>query len=206
MTYPHTRRLVWAFGAECSIVSAMLIFADHLPAWVFKTGSIVALAIPIVGYATVICEPSVYRAWKQVISELRRGAVAGVRCVGGCFSIKSIVFLTHRITHLKVCPGTVDDWFALVLFPFKVYVLIAVPFLWAWRALHAFFASDLVRISRADVLWPISAGFAACLAILLAGALLQALFSERGRSTQTLLVFLVGLCFFWSLWPWGAIG
>jgi hypothetical protein len=106
---------------------------------------------------------------------------------------------------MKACPTTFDDWFALLLFPFKVYVIIAIPFLWTCHAVYSFFSSAPTRMVRSEALPLISTGYAMCLLALLTGALFQSLFSKRGRSTQTVLFFLLGVVMLWML-PWGLAG
>ena len=201
MTFPHTKRVLWAFGVECLILVAILLSLDWFPAWVLKASAILAICLPIICYLSIATEPTVYRSWLQVGAELRRSLAEGIRSLRRCFSIDTVRRIVRWIGTMKVHPTTFDDWFATLVLPFKVYVIAAIPFLWACHALYSFFSSAPTPMSRSEALPLILTGYALCLLALLIGALFQSLFSERGRATRTILMFLVGIVMLWML-PW----
>ena len=107
---------------------------------------------------------------------------------------------------MTALPKTKDDWIALVLFPFKAYVIMGLPFLLVSRACwHAMVpAARYYRATEATL--AVSEGYALSLLVLLVGALLQSVICRRGCATQTLVYFGFGVIFFWQLWPWGLVG
>ena len=108
---------------------------------------------------------------------------------------------------MKTFPNTKDDWVALFVFPFKVYVLLAYPFLLICLAVRRMFESShlsyTLRNSDASATYAVSQVYALCLAMLLLGALVQAIFCQRGRATQTVGLFFLGCIIFWMFKPWG---
>jgi hypothetical protein len=100
---------------------------------------------------------------------------------------------------MKLCPATGDDRFALFLFPFKLYVVLGLPFLWVCMVWEYFTDPGFARFEYAGAAQLLSIGYLQSLFVLLVGALLQALFSQRGRSGNTVLVFLIGIWMFWVL-------
>ena len=138
-TNHHTKRILWAFGLECALFIVILLFLDGAPTWFLRISAILAIALPIVCYLTIATQASVYRSWLNMAQELRCALVAGVRCLWHCLTFKNARELAHRIAKMKAFPSTADDWFALMLFPFKAYVLAAFPFLWTCRAVHGLF-------------------------------------------------------------------
>lgn len=195
----YTKRILWAFVMECLLLVAILLLLDRFPAWVLRTMALVAISLPIICALTIAAKPKVYRTWLMVLRELRLGVVAGFCWLWSCISIKNTQNLARHVRAMNICPTTADDWLALVFFPFKAYVLMAFPFLWVCHAIGTLYFSLAPRLNNFAAAAPISAGYALCLPVLLIGALLQALISKQGRSTQTVIVFLLGLLIFWTM-------
>jgi hypothetical protein len=82
----------------------------------------------------------------------------------------------------------------------------ATPFLLLARWTYRLLLPQFAYLRFPDATRAISQGYIFCLGILLIGALVQAICSRRGRSTQTMLVFLLGVVFFYALRPWGTVG
>lgn len=199
MTSTFTKRLLLAFGLEGLLLVAILLSLDRFPPWTLKTTAIIAVSLPVICYLAIATKPEVYRAWMRVLREVCLGIMRLSQWLWSCFSIRNAVDLLHRVRGMKACPTSVDDWFAFLFFPFKAYVLLAFPFLWICHALGPLNSASFPRLSSFAASTPIFSGYALCLPVLLIGALLQALFSKRGRSTQTVLVFLLGLLIFWAI-------
>jgi len=201
MTLHHTRRVLWAFGLECVIFITILLSLDRFPSWLLTVCAIVAIALPIICYLTIVAEPAVYRSWMELGQELCRSTVTGIGLLWEFLSIETIRKVIRLVREMKTYPSTFDDWFALLLFPFKVYVIVAIPFMWSCHAIYSVFSVAPSRMGRSEALPVILTGHAWCLLALLSAALFQSLFSKRGRSTQTVLIFLLGLVMLWML-PW----
>jgi len=206
MTSHHPNRILWALGAECLLLLSVLLFLDRFPAWALKALVILAAALPVIWYVSITMRRSVYFAWRDVFKELGRGFLDAARWLAKCFRPQTITRLVRSVAALETCPKNADAWFAASLFPFKLYVLTAVPFLrlsWAialkfvsypnWQGYYA--AAELIAI-----------GYLICCTVLLFGSLVQALFCPRGRSTQTVLTFLLGGLMLWTLFPWRFAG
>lgn len=178
---------------ECVILIAMLMFLDRFPAWILTVCGMVALALPIVCYLTVVADPVVYRSWLDVGDQFRRFMVTGVRVLRASLSIDTIRKGLGLLRGMKICPTTSDDWFAFFLFPFKVYVVVAIPFVWSFLAVNSLFSVAPGRMLQFGVYILTCECYILCLLVLLTGALLQALFSKRGYSAQTILLFVLGV-------------
>jgi hypothetical protein len=206
MTYHHRRRVLWAFGAECLFIGLVVLLMGRLPNWILMVALIIATGLPIICALAIIAKPEVYHGWQAVIGEVRLGLRDGARWLWGCCSMQNAIRAARSITKMRVCPSTADDWFAVVLLPFKVYALTALPLLRICYWLSKLLLSIPTRSGYYEAVRMVSAGYSLCLPVLLLGALLQAMFSSRGRSTQTVLVFLFGAVMYWALWPWGRAG
>jgi hypothetical protein len=193
MTLQHTRRVLWAFGLESAIFVAISLFLDRIPSWLLTVSAIVAVILPIIFYLTIIVDPAVYRSWLELGGEIYTFILTGLGFIRECFTLKTIRKLIYLVRTMKICPATFDDWVALSLFPFKTYVFMAVPFLWSCHFFYSVFSGDHHRMRGSDAFFFILNGYLLSFLVLLIGALFQALFSNRGRATQTLLVFFLGL-------------
>jgi hypothetical protein len=187
------------------LIASLFAFNECLPSWVLRIMVTAALLLPIVAYLTVIAEPPVARAWQSSLRELCHFGAFCIRALLASFSLWSVYKLCRWVVTLRVFPVTLDDWIALLLFPFKVFVLMALPFLWLSCSLMRLVEPQLRYARFPQAIIPIAEGYVLCLGILLFGALLQALFSRRGRSTQTVTMFLVGVVFLWMSRPWGIV-
>lgn len=206
MTSHHPNRILWALGAECLLLLSVLLFLDHFPAWALKTLVIMAVLLPATCYVTLATRPATYFAWLEVFKELRGGFLDAARWLATCFSPQAITRLVRYVAELETCPQNADAWFAASLFPFKLYVLAAVPFLrlsWMIASLFVYQPNWQGYHTAAEL---IASGYLICCTVLLFGSLLQALFSPRGRSTQTVLTFLLGAMMLWTLFPWRFAG
>jgi len=205
MTYRNTRRMVGAFLGQMMLVAALFAFNEHFPPWVLKIMVAAALLVPLVTYLTILAQPPVHRAWHSALRELYLLGAFSITALLACFSLKSILRLCREVVTLRVFPATSDERVALLLFPFKVFVLGALPFLWLSCSLVRWVEPRPRYLRFPEAIFAISEGYVLWLGILLFGALLQALFSRRGHPVQTVSVFLVGVVFLWMLRPWGII-
>jgi hypothetical protein len=201
MTCQNTKRMVRVFMGQMILVASLFAFDEYLSSWVLRTMIATALLLPLIAYLTIFAQPPVYRAWKSGLLELYQFGSFCITTALGYLSLKSIFRLCRFVLSLRLLPVTSDEWAALLLFPFKVFVVVALPFLWLSCSLVQLIEPRLRYARFPEAIFVLSEGYALCLGILLFGALLQALFSHRGRSTQTLFVFFVGVAFFWMLRP-----
>jgi hypothetical protein len=206
MAYQNTRRMVGAFIGQMILIACLIAFDDFLPSWVPKLTGAAALLLPVAAYLTIVAQPGVYHAWQTALRETYEFGSSSFAALRESIGLKSVFRAWRFVTTLKAFPSTGDDRFALLLFPFKLYVLIAMPFLWLSCLAFRFVEPRFVHLRFPEGTSAISEGYVLCLSMLLFGALGQALFSQRGRSTQTVFTLVVGILFFWMLWPWGTIG
>lgn len=92
----------------------------------------------------------------------------------------------------------------MMLFPFKSYVVMGLPFL-AVCLLSKEIIQPRFYGCPEEATCFVSVGYVLCVAVLLAGALVQAVFSRPGSCLRTIGFVLVGLAFFVLLWPWGSL-
>ena len=106
---------------------------------------------------------------------------------------------------MKTLPDTTDGWIALVLFPFKTYVVAAFPFLllcrWCKEMIQPRFYGYPEEATQC-----VSTGYVLCVGVLLCGAAVQAIGCRPGSATRTVAFVLLGLLFLKALWPWGMMG
>jgi hypothetical protein len=111
---------------------------------------------------------------------------------------------------MKTFPSTKDEQLALVVFPFKVYIILAYPFLMVCIKVRSLFEQPrflyLLRNPAHEATYAVSTVYFLCLVVLLVGALVQSICCQRGRALQTIGFFVVGCFIFWSFRPWGTIG
>ena len=100
---------------------------------------------------------------------------------------------------MKALPNTRDEWVALILFPFKAYVVMALPLL---RILRFVFAGMPPWYGYSDAAFAVMLGYHLCVLVLLLGALAQALFSRPGSASRTLCFIALGLWFDWIAMDW----
>jgi hypothetical protein len=161
--------------------------------------------LPIGAYITILVQPPVYHAWQSTLREVFEFGSSCITSLRRCFSLRSISRVWRFVATLRAFPRAADEWGALFLFPFKLYVVMALPFLWLSRSVTRLIEPRFAHVRFPEATFAISEVYVLCLAVLLIGALIQALFSRRGRSSQTLLVFVLGVAFLWMLTPWGMI-
>jgi len=92
-------------------------------------------------------------------------------------------------------PKTLDEWLALALFPFKVWVLVALPF---DAIFGAYVSAHHVRYGRTALGMGVMKGYMISVAILLMGALIQSVVCKRGTATRTLLYAVWGAILFFA--------
>jgi hypothetical protein len=197
--------MVGAFLGQMILVASLFAFNEHFSSWVLRIMVAAALLIPVVAYLTILAQPPVYRAWRSALRELCHAGASCIAALLGCFSLKSIFRLCGLVVRLRVFPVTSAERVALLLFPFKVFVLMALPFLWLSCSFVRLVEPQLRYVRFPEAILPITECYVLCLGILLFGALVQALFSHRGRSSQTVFVFLLGIVLLWMFRPWGMI-
>jgi hypothetical protein len=85
---------------------------------------------------------------------------------------------------MRVFPNTKDEWFALVVFPFKAYVAVVVPFYYIFRMFcpQPFLGTNVSDGTR-DILLQY---FLLCAPVLLLSAAIQAFVSGRRAASHTL--------------------
>jgi hypothetical protein len=206
MTHEYTRRMVWAFIGQMTLIVSLFAFIDCFPSWVLKVMVAATFLLPIGAYITIAVRPPVYHAWQSTLHEMFEFGSSCITELRGCFRLRTILRVWQFVTTLRAFPGTADEWGALFLFPFKLYVLMALPFLWLSVSVRHLIEPRFAYVRFAEATYAVSEGYVLCLAILLVGALVQALFSHRGRSSQTLLMFALGVLFLRLLRPWGMFG
>jgi hypothetical protein len=199
MTYRHTRRMVRMFIGQLMLIAILFAFDDRLPPRILRMMVFAAAILPLVAYLTIIVQPPVYHAWQSLLRELYHAGVSFIATLWSWFSIKTVVRFCQFVINLRTFPSTPDAWVALVLFPFKVFVLMAIPFLWGYCSLMRWVEPRSAYLRFREATFAISGVYILCLGILLLGALVQALFCHRGRSTQTVCVFVVGFILMWML-------
>lgn len=190
-----------AFTGEMILIAALFAFGEEFPSWVREAAMAAAFLLPIGAYITIVVQPSVYHTWQSALRETFEFGSSCITSLRRCFSLRSIVRVWRFVATLRAFPGTADEWGALFLFPFKLYVAMALPFLWLSRSMVHVVEPRFAHARFSEATFAISEGYVLCLAVLMVGALMQALFSRRGRSSQTLLVFAVGVAFLWMLTP-----
>jgi len=206
MTRQNTRRMIGVFIGQLILVASLVAFADYLPSWSIALATTAVVLLPLIAYFTILAEPAVYRAWGSALRETWDFGRASVVSLWRCLSVRNTVRVWQSIVSLKVFPDTGDAWVALSLFPFKLYVLMATPFLLLARWLYRLLLPQFAYLRFPEATRAISEGYLFCLGVLLVGALVQALFSSRGHSTQTMRVMVLGVVFFYVLRPWGMFG
>jgi len=197
--------MIWIFFGQMMLIACLVAFAERFPSWLIRFLTTGAVLLPVVAYFTIFAEPSVYHAWRSALWETWD---FGLDCIGAiwrCLSLRSFLRVWQSVATMRVLPDSGDAWVALSLFPFKLYVVMAMPFLWLARRAMRIIEPQLAYLRFPEATFAISEGYVLCLGILLIGALVQALFGQRGRSTQTVLVFLLGVLFFRVLSPWGTV-
>ena len=198
--------MVWAFIGQMTLIVSLFAFIDCFPSWVLKVMVASALLLPIGAYITIVVRPQVYHAWQSTLREMFEFGSLCITALLGFFRLGTILRVWQFFTTLRTFPGTADEWGALFLFPFKIYVLVALPFLWLAVSVRHLIEPRFAHVRFAEATYAVSEGYVLCLMILLVGALVQALFSHRGRSSQTLLMFALGVLFLRLLLPWGVFG
>jgi hypothetical protein len=91
---------------------------------------------------------------------------------------------------MSVLPKTRDEWIALPLFPFKVWVLVAFPF---YLFVHSYAVAQHVRFGVGTLGMPVISGYLLSVIVLLFGALIQSIVCSRGTATRTVLYAVGGI-------------
>jgi hypothetical protein len=89
---------------------------------------------------------------------------------------------------MRIIPSTRHEWFNLVLFPFKAYVVLAFPFYFVFRALYPHGTDATFD----DIVVP----FAFCLLALLIGSLIQLIVSGWEYAFSSFLFVVVPIVLF----------
>ncbi len=112
--------------------------------------------------------------------------------------------LDHRVTDMRMIPNTRDGWVALVLCPFKAYVVMGLPVL---VLMKAWFGRNLPSyVKYPEATYAVCEGYFLCGAILLLGAAIEAVICRRGSATLTLGFLMLTFLILAVLWPWGMVG
>jgi len=198
--------MIGSLIGQVVLIAILVAFVDYFPSWLTRLLLTGAVLLPMVVFFRTIRQPAVYQAWHSALRETWEFGLAGPVSLWRCLSVRNLVRVWQAIVALKVFPDTGDAWGALLLFPFKVYVVMAMPFLWLARLAIRLIDPQFAYLRFPEATYAISQVYVLCLAVLLVGALVQGLFSRRGRSSSTVLVFLLGVVFFYGLRPWGMVG
>jgi len=198
--------MIGSLLGQVFLIAILVAFVDCLPQWLTRLLLTAAVLLPMAVFFRVITQPAVYRAWHSALRETWEFGLACLVSLWRCLSVRNLVRVGQSIVSLRVFPDSGDAWGALFLFPFKVYVVMAMPFLWLARSAIRLIDPEFVYLRFPEATYAISQVYVLCLAVLVVGALAQALFSRRGRSSSTVLVFLLGVVFFYGLRPWGMFG
>jgi len=197
--------MLWAFIGQIMLIGLLLAFVDHFPSWLLKIMVVTAGSLPIAVYLSIIRQPLVYHAWQAALWDLFHGGVSCLAALWGCLRVRTIFRVYHHVASLKVFPDAPDAWAALALFPFKVYVLMAMPFLWLSYSLVGWLDPRVAYTFVPEAAIAVSGSYVLCLIILLFGALAQALCGHRDRPTRTLVVVIVGFVLLRTLSSWGTV-
>jgi hypothetical protein len=101
---------------------------------------------------------------------------------------------------MSVLPNTRDEWIALPLFPFKAWVLVAIPF---YLLVRSYALAQQVRYGTGELALIVMGGYMLSVAVLLMGAFIQSIVSTRGTAARTVIFAVVGILFFLSTYVVG---
>ena len=203
--------MILAFVGQIILIACLFECDELFPSWIVRLMAPAALGLPVVAYLTVFTQPRVFYAWRSLVREIFDFVWHCITSLWKFCSLKnmvrawrsiSMIRVWQSIRNLRAFPSTTDEWIAVVVFPFKAYILLSYPFLVACVVLmrpHHY-------TSYPEATLAVSLGYISCLAILLFGSLVQAVVCQRGRASQTILFFFLGCLIFWCFKPWGAIG
>src|SRR5262249_26367642 len=85
---------------------------------------------------------------------------------------------------MTILPKTRDEWIALPLFPFKAWILTALPF---YSAFSSYTTAEHVRYGTGSLGEVVIGGYMLSVPVLLIGALIQSIVCRRGAATRTVL-------------------
>jgi hypothetical protein len=105
---------------------------------------------------------------------------------------------------MKILPSSKDERIALALFPFKAYVVMALPFLDICRWCKATYLPRFYGYPE-EATWDVSTGYELCLMALLLGALVQAIRGPRWSLARTVAFLVLGFVIYERLYPWGML-
>ncbi len=98
---------------------------------------------------------------------------------------------------MHVFPKTSSEWLALPLFPFKAWVVTALP---VYLLFGIYSASQVpTSYNTGVVASAVVAGYVLSAAALLLGALVQSIFCERGTATRTAAYAAAGIILVWLM-------
>jgi hypothetical protein len=103
---------------------------------------------------------------------------------------------------VKTLPAPRDEWIALVVFPFKAYVVLGVPLL---RTVRIVFAGMPPWYGYSNVAFAVMLSYHLSVLVLLLGAVAQAWFSRPGAATRTLCFLALGAWFDWIAMDWATV-
>ncbi len=93
---------------------------------------------------------------------------------------------------MKIIPSSRDQWLNLALFPFKAYVVLAIPFYFIFRTFCSY--------GRAATFYDIVVYFAFCLVALLIGSLIQLVVSGWEYAFSSFIFVVVPVLLFVIVW------
>ena len=97
----------------------------------------------------------------------------------------------------SVLPQSKREWAALLLFPFKAWVLIAFPF---YVVFSSYVSSQHVRYALGALGQTMIDGYILSIAALLFGALVQSIVCKRGTATRTALYAIASIILIFTLY------
>jgi hypothetical protein len=84
---------------------------------------------------------------------------------------------------MRILPNNEREWIALLLFPFKVYLVTAVVSWIIWRIVN----DDYIRGALAEATWRIALGYFICVCIFIIAAFIQFFIGLRNDALKSAL-------------------
>jgi hypothetical protein len=190
-----TSRMIGVFAAQFALIALLCAFAGYFSLKTLETLAMLAFFLPVIGYSSILIRPSVYKSWCEVFREVGLAIVSCIARTVGFFSVRTILRVCRVVARMRVFPSGADEWFALMLFPFKVYVLAGVPMIWFYLWLKRVMGLQFGGMYSGDLGENVALIYFPCLGMLLFGALIQAKFSTREQSSRTASICVAGFAF-----------
>lgn len=190
----YSRRVMWACVVQVLLVFALFTWSNLFPAWLNRVIVISVIPFPLLAYLTAFTQPSIRRAWLNMLRESRTGIVYVIRAVSRLIHPATVVKIARYVASLRPMPVTVDEWITLCVLPFKTCIVATFPLIWAFEKVlsHTAYFRPYGRTFGLSYESVFECYLVSLLGLLL-GALVQRVFCQAGRATKTLRFFLLGL-------------